>query len=70
MTRDEVFVPATRSEKVKNGGKGTGKKVLIGGQEWDELLEDAPLYRLYGIIVQQVRLLSFSLGSIRSVLES
>lgn len=56
MTRDEVFVPATRSEKLKStNGAGKGTKKLVDGQMLDELLEDAPLYRLYYLIVQQVR---------------
>lgn len=55
MSRDEVFVPATRSEKCANEGKGTGRKVMIGGMELEELFDDSPLYRLYGLFVQQVR---------------
>ncbi|ORY81298.1 delta-12-fatty acid desaturase [Leucosporidium creatinivorum] len=54
MTRDEVFVPATRSEKCANEGKGTGRKVMIGGMELEELFDDSPLYRLYGLFVQQL----------------
>ncbi|KAK4698789.1 hypothetical protein P7C70_g7480, partial [Phenoliferia sp. Uapishka_3] len=50
MSREEVFVPATRSEKAK----GTGKKVTVQGVDFDELLEDAPLYRLYYLLVQQL----------------
>lgn len=59
MDRDEVFVPATRAkdtliDKRADGVVGTGRKVLVEGVEWDELLEDAPLYRLYWLVVQQV----------------
>ncbi|KAM0749815.1 delta-12-fatty acid desaturase [Meredithblackwellia eburnea MCA 4105] len=50
MTRDEVFVPAVRSEKTKP----TGKKVVIDGLSWDELLEDSPIYSLFWLVVQQV----------------
>lgn len=50
MNRDEVFVPATRSEKAK----GTGRKVTVGDIDFDELLEDAPAYRLFYLLVQQL----------------
>ncbi|SCZ91642.1 BZ3500_MvSof-1268-A1-R1_Chr5-1g07576 [Microbotryum saponariae] len=55
MTRDEVFVPATKSEKVTKAA-GTGRKVFVEnlGAELDELLEDAPAYRLFHLIVQQL----------------
>ncbi|SCV72313.1 BQ2448_3850 [Microbotryum intermedium] len=55
MTRDEVFVPATKSEKVKKPS-GTGRKVFVEnlGAELDELLEDAPAYRLFYLLVQQL----------------
>lgn len=53
MTRDEVFVPKTRSNLVKNGG--TGRKVKIEGVDFDELLEDAPIWTLQHTIMQQVR---------------
>lgn len=66
MTRDEVFVPATKSEKMKKTGPaGTGRKRLIDGEMLDELLEDAPLYRLYGLVVQQVRVLVHVLSATR-----
>lgn len=52
MTREEVFVPSTRSQKVVAGG--TGKKSTFEGVDFDELLEDAPIYRLYYLLVQQV----------------
>lgn len=52
MTRDEVFVPRTASYH-KAGPKG--KKVRVSANiELDELLEDAPLYRLFWLVVQQV----------------
>lgn len=52
MTRDEVFVPRTASfRKVAP----TGKKLKVSkGVELDELLEDAPLYRLTWVLVQQL----------------
>ncbi|KAK4045990.1 hypothetical protein OIV83_006455 [Microbotryomycetes sp. JL201] len=53
MTRDEVFVPHTKTERLK-GKEGTGRKKLIDGQLLDELLEDAPIYRLYYAVVQQL----------------
>jgi omega-6 fatty acid desaturase (delta-12 desaturase) len=56
-TRDEVFVPRTASFR-KVTEKGTGKKrVVEKGLELDELLEDAPIYRLGWLFIQQVRLL-------------
>lgn len=64
MTRDEVFVPGSRSEKgiIKSGG--TGRKVEVEkGLVLDELLEDAPLYRLYHLLIQQVSYSSCS-GSV------
>lgn len=52
MTRDEVFVPATRSSKQD---KATGRKVTVApGIDLDELLEDAPAYRLFWLLVQQL----------------
>lgn len=56
LTRDEVFVPRTASTRgLKEGTKGTGKKREVEkGVVLDELLEDAPLYRLAWIIVQQL----------------
>ncbi len=52
MNRDEVFVPATRSSKEQYT---TGKKVTVApGIDLDELLEDAPLYRLFWLVVQQL----------------
>lgn len=56
MNREEVFVPSTRSQKV--GDKAPLRKVRVNGMDLDELLEDAPIYRLYHIFIQQVRLLS------------
>jgi hypothetical protein len=56
MTREEVFVPATRSEKLGAEGKASPKKVKVDGEWWDELLEDAPIYRLGKIVLQQVSL--------------
>lgn len=54
MTREEVFVPATRSEKLGAEGKATPKKVKVDGEWLDELLEDAPIYRLSKVVLQQV----------------
>lgn len=54
MTREEVFVPATRSEKLGAEGKTTPKKVKVDGEWLDELLEDAPIYRLGKLVLQQV----------------
>ena len=59
MTRDEVFVPKTRSQVVKPVGqrktvkksKSAAKGVLV---EMEELLEDAPIYRLAHLLFQQV----------------
>lgn len=59
MTRDEVFVPKTRSQVVKPVGqrksvkksKSTTEGVLV---EMEELLEDAPIYRLAHLLFQQV----------------
>ncbi|GAA5986524.1 hypothetical protein JCM5350_001358 [Sporobolomyces pararoseus] len=56
MDRDEVFVPRTLEER---GGelksKENKKKVqLEKGIELDELLEDAPLYRLVTLVGQQL----------------
>ncbi|BGP53615.1 hypothetical protein JCM8202_002537 [Rhodotorula sphaerocarpa] len=52
MTRDEVFVPRTAKF---HGAAPTGKKVRVSANiELDELLEDAPLYRLFWIVVQQL----------------
>ena len=52
MTRDEVFVPATRSSKLD---AATGRKVTVApGIKLDELLEDAPAYRLFWLLVQQL----------------
>ncbi|KAI5478737.1 delta-12 fatty acid desaturase [Pseudohyphozyma bogoriensis] len=61
MTRDEVFVPKSRSYvKLGKEGeeKGTGKKSVartgkFKGEMLDELLEDAPAYRLFWLIAQQ-----------------
>jgi omega-6 fatty acid desaturase (delta-12 desaturase) len=52
--RDEVFVPATRSEKLASKPV-RNKTVNVGGIDYAELLEDAPIYRLYHILIQQVR---------------
>lgn len=52
MTREEVFVPPTRSSMVKE--RATAKVVNVEGTDMDELLEDAPLYRLVMLVVQQV----------------
>lgn len=57
MARDEVFVPKTRSMLVKNGG--TGRKVKIEGVDFDELLEDAPIWTLQHTLLQQVRSVLF-----------
>lgn len=53
MDRDEVFVPRTLEQRkpIENPVKVT----LEGGIDLDELLEDAPLYRLVTLIGQQVR---------------
>ncbi|GAA5854751.1 hypothetical protein JCM8547_004057 [Rhodosporidiobolus lusitaniae] len=51
-TRDEVFVPRTKSFR---DAKPTGKKIKVAGDmELDELLEDAPLYRLGWLLIQQL----------------
>lgn len=53
MDRDEVFVPRTLEQR-----KPIEKPVKVtveGGIDLDELLEDAPLYRLVTLIGQQVR---------------
>ena len=52
MTRDEVFVPRTRSQLIKPGS--TPKIVKHNGVDMEELLEDAPIYRLAHIVFQQV----------------
>ena len=52
MTREEVFVPSTRSQKVKP--EAERKIVKKDGLDMEELLEDAPIYRLYYLLVQQV----------------
>ena len=52
MTRDEVFIPRTRSQAVK--AKANRKIVNVGGIDMEELLEDAPIYRLGHLLVQQV----------------
>lgn len=55
MTREEVFVPTLRSQKVQAGGTGSGKTAKsVAGIDLDELLEDAPIYRLYYLLIQQV----------------
>lgn len=52
MTRDEVFVPRTASY---HKAAPTGKKLRVSANiELDELLEDAPLYRLYWLVIQQL----------------
>jgi len=52
MTRDEVFVPRTLAERKV---KANPKKVEVApGVHLDELLEDAPIYRLGWLLVQQV----------------
>lgn len=52
LTRDEVFVPRTKSTR---NPKPTGKKLEVSRNvEIDELLEDAPVYRLGWILVQQL----------------
>ncbi|GAA5843661.1 hypothetical protein JCM11251_006399 [Rhodosporidiobolus azoricus] len=52
MTRDEVFVPRTASFR---NAKPTGKKREVEpGLVLDELLEDAPIYRLGWLLVQQL----------------
>ncbi|GAA6003561.1 hypothetical protein JCM10207_000390 [Rhodosporidiobolus poonsookiae] len=54
ISRDEVFVPRTASFRKVNE-KGTGKKKEVEkGLVLDELLEDAPLYRLGWLLVQQL----------------
>jgi len=58
MTRDEVFVPRTLAERKV---KANPKKVEVApGVHLDELLEDAPIYRLGWLVIQQVRLDLFS----------
>ncbi|BGP18767.1 hypothetical protein JCM10213_004274 [Rhodosporidiobolus nylandii] len=61
MTRDEVFVPRTASFRgIKHDEDGkpqgvTGKKREVEqGLVLDELLEDAPLYRLGWLLIQQL----------------
>lgn len=61
MNRDEVFVPKTKSFMVARCGKkeGEAKKIVEKGpdgklSELDELLEDAPLYRLATTVTQQL----------------
>lgn len=55
MTREEVFVPALRSRVVGKEGTGSGKTAKsAAGMDLDELLEDAPIYRLYYLLVQQL----------------
>lgn len=52
MTRDEVFVPRTASY---HKAAPTGKKLRVSANiELDELLEDAPIYRLYWLLIQQL----------------
>ena len=51
MTRDEVFVPHTRSDRAS---KPTGKRVKHNNIELEELVEDAPVYRLLHLIGQQL----------------
>ncbi|GAA5951233.1 hypothetical protein JCM21900_004383 [Sporobolomyces salmonicolor] len=54
LTRDEVFVPRTASYRGVSE-KGTGKKKEVEkGIVLDELLEDAPLYRLGWLLIQQI----------------
>ncbi|GAA6003524.1 hypothetical protein JCM10207_000374 [Rhodosporidiobolus poonsookiae] len=54
VSQDEVWVPRTASE-LGITKMGTGKKREVEkGIVLDELLEDAPLYRLYWIVVQQL----------------
>jgi omega-6 fatty acid desaturase (delta-12 desaturase) len=56
VTREEVFVPSTRSQKVIP--KDQRKTVEVEGSALEELLEDAPIYRLYYLLVQQVSYLA------------
>ncbi|ORY81299.1 delta-12-fatty acid desaturase [Leucosporidium creatinivorum] len=54
MTREEVFVSASRSEKLGAEGKSPPKSVEVDGEWLDELLEDAPMYRLGKVVLQQL----------------
>jgi omega-6 fatty acid desaturase (delta-12 desaturase) len=61
MNRDEVFVPKTKSFMMDRCGKkeGEGKKIVEKGpdgqvSELEELLEDAPIYRLWTTVMQQL----------------
>lgn len=57
LTRDEVFVPRTLSQRKF---KQNPKKVEVApGIVLDELLEDAPIYRLGWLLVQQVSFVSY-----------
>jgi hypothetical protein len=47
MTRDEVFVPRTASQRGYTEKESTLEKV-------DELLEDAPLWNLANVLAQQL----------------
>jgi hypothetical protein len=47
MTRDEVFVPRTASQRGYTEKETTFEKV-------DELLEDAPLWNLANVLAQQL----------------
>lgn len=53
--RDEVFVPPTRASfNLPKHGDASIKKVSKRGEQLDELLEDAPAYRLYRLVIQQL----------------
>ncbi|KAI5475100.1 hypothetical protein MNV49_001924 [Pseudohyphozyma bogoriensis] len=54
LTRDEVFVPATKSFATKNYGLNPAREVIKDGLKLEQLLEDAPLYSLYWLVVQQL----------------
>lgn len=51
MTRDEVFVPKSASER---NFKPTGRRIKHNNIDLEELVDDAPLYRLWSLILQQV----------------
>lgn len=67
MDRDQVFVPRTLEERSRNWVENPRSKGrnAVGDKgrsiELDELLEDAPLYRLVTLIGQQVRFFSLPL---------
>ncbi|KAI5479098.1 hypothetical protein MNV49_004097 [Pseudohyphozyma bogoriensis] len=50
LTRDEVFVPATKSFATKNYGLNPAREVIKDGLKLEQLLEDAPLYSLYWLL--------------------